>query len=850
MSIIPRHGFDIEGPASAPTVESDRASGNMTIGVYRYKVSYINRYGETLAGPASSPVTINTGSALLTNIPIHQLGNVVARKIYRTALGGSAPYRLIGTINDNFTTTFTDIDADTSLGATEPVNNFASGVGVERGWTVLSRPSIHPFDVSITAAGASYSTATRCSQYGEFFLVNVPINLSGVVLPPVTPELVGMLITVKNVSGVNQLSVYPDSLTGQINAGGAGAPRILQPGVSEDFLALSTTNWQVIATTGGPGGVTTLDGGATGLTPAVPSGGAVSLGGTLVVSNGGTGFTSAASGSVIYGTGITPLGALLGAPGQLLVSGGGSAPGWTGLITYNGTTIIGIPTPNNPGDIVNKGYVDGLTTGFNVHAPVQLASTTALTALYSNGVSGVGATLTNNGALSPLQIDTTPATPGMRVLIKNQAVALQNGVYNVSVVGTGLVPWVLIRASDFDNSPVGEVVSGDFVFVETGITNAGTGWVQTQVGSGGGGALIVGVDSFLFAQFSSSGAYVAGTGLNLAGNTFSNTGVLSVSGGTTGFVFTPSSGNAVMSGVLNIANGGTGTTAGVDIVIDTGATPQYPQNLTSGVWYGIGTKAAGGANSVRMGNNASATGDGAISIGFAARANGDNCISVGKDAGTAITIGTDNTIVGTSGGAALITGSGNVLIGSGANTDASGRNDAVVLGNGVTSISAAGAHDGGLYSRHFAGVVTGNAAVWVGNELCESTSSQRYKENIRPLEDITSRFMQLEAVRYIGKGDVNKTEQIGMIAEHVEKIFPEFVVYKEITGARADSPTDVSADSPTGVCAEPRADSPTGVCAEKNVIPHGLVYDRMVVLLIQQVQKLTAEVEALKAGKV
>jgi Chaperone of endosialidase len=883
MSLIPIHGFDIEGPTSAPTVLPDRANGNMAAGTYRYKVSYVNRYGETLAGPASSSVVINTGSALLTNLPVHPLGNVVSRRIYRTSVGSTLPFRLIGVLGDNITPTFTDIDSDASLGVVEPANNFAPSVGIERGWTVLSRPSIHPFDVTIVAAGSNYSTATRCSQLGEIFFVNVPVNLAGIILPPVTAELAGMIITVKNISGANQLNVYPESPTGQINAGGVGVSRVLQPGVSEEFIAFSPTSWQVLSTTGGASGVSTISGGTTGLTPTVPSGGAVTIGGTLVVANGGTGLTSVASGAIIYGSGTAPLSSTVGTTGQLLVSGGGLAPVWSGTIIYNGTTISGIPVPANPGDIVSKGYVDALTTGFNVHTPVRLATTAALTVLYSNGAMGVGATLTNNGALAPLQIDSTPVTPGMRVLVKNQASSIQNGVYDVTTVGTGLVPWVLVRSSDFDNSPVGEVVAGDFVFTEIGPTNAGTGWVQTQVGSGGGGALIIGVDPLLFTQFSSAGGYLAGTGLNLLGNTFSNTGVLTVSGGTTGLLFSPTSGNAVLSGTLAVANGGTGSTGGIDIVLDSGASPTYPQNLTSGVWYGIGTKAAGNAGSVRIGNGASAVGSDSVAIGLSATSGATATIALGRNAkggislgnisigdnagsntaganniaigvnaissGTAtgsqnvsvgtgslgaltsgsdnaslgynalvsITTGSGNIALGSTSGTGLTTGGGNVLVGNNTTTDTAARSNAVVLGNGVTSLSAAGAHDGGLYSRHFAGVVSGNAAVWVGNELCEATSSQRYKENIRALEDVTEQFMKLEPVRYVGKEDPEKIEQIGMIAEHVEKLFPEFVVYK----------TD----------------------EENKILPHGLVYDRMVVLLVQQVQKLTAEVETLKAER-
>jgi hypothetical protein len=51
-----------------------------------------------------------------------------------------------------------------------------------------------------------------------------------------------------------------------------------------------------INASGGGGGVTTFSGGTTGLTPAAPTSGAVTLAGTLVVANGGTGLSALGSG--------------------------------------------------------------------------------------------------------------------------------------------------------------------------------------------------------------------------------------------------------------------------------------------------------------------------------------------------------------------------------------------------------------------------------------------------------------------------------------------------------------------------------------------------------------------------
>jgi uncharacterized phiE125 gp8 family phage protein len=64
--------------------------------------------------------TVN-GKVLVSGIPLGG-ASVTARKLYRTAAGGST-YLLLATIADNTTTTYTDNIADASLGAGAPTTN-------------------------------------------------------------------------------------------------------------------------------------------------------------------------------------------------------------------------------------------------------------------------------------------------------------------------------------------------------------------------------------------------------------------------------------------------------------------------------------------------------------------------------------------------------------------------------------------------------------------------------------------------------------------------------------------------------------------------------------------------------
>ena len=179
--------------------------------------------------------------------------------------------------------------------------------------------------------------------------------------------------------------------------------------------------------------------------------------------------------------------------------------------TFTGTVTV--PTPTNATDAATKQYVDDVAQGLHVHPSAFAATTSALSATYNNGSSGVGATLTNSGTLAAFSIDGVSPTQNARILIKNQASALENGIYTLTTVGSGSVAWVLTRATDMNESV--EVDGGDFVFVTNGTANDNTGWVQTEVD------VVIGTNNIVFVQFSGAGTYTAGNGLVLTGNTFS-----------------------------------------------------------------------------------------------------------------------------------------------------------------------------------------------------------------------------------------------------------------------------------------------------------------------------------------
>ena len=161
-----------------------------------------------------------------------------------------------------------------------------------------------------------------------------------------------------------------------------------------------------------------------------------------------------------------------------------------------------------------KAYVDATASGLDLKDSSHAATTANLSSAYSNGSSGVGATLTNNSTQTALSVDGQTMVAAERLLVKDQTAGLQNGIYTVTTVGDGSTNWVLTRATDFDSTT--EVTSGAFTFVETGTTYADSGWVMTTDGT-----ITIGTTAMAFAQFSGAGQISAGTGLTKSGNTLS-----------------------------------------------------------------------------------------------------------------------------------------------------------------------------------------------------------------------------------------------------------------------------------------------------------------------------------------
>ena len=385
----------------------------------------------------------------------------------------------------------------------------------------------------------------------------------------------------------------------------------------------------------------------------------------------------------------------------------------TGNIVVNNTYINGVLNPVQNQDVATKIYVDNaVTTAISYHEAVVAATNTTLatitggTVTYAqpNGVAnGVGATLTTTGSFN--LIDTANVqTVGTRILVKDQANAVQNGVYVYSNAT------VITRSSDTDTYAPASATAlsiNDYFFVSSGNVNAGSAWIVDSPS----GTITFGTSNISFAQFSSSQTYTANTsaGLSLTGTVFS----AKVDNNTTAF---DGFGNISVKAGANLTTPNIGAATGTSLSVTGSVTAA---STVGGVITGsnssvTGTQTAastvGGVitgSSVSVTGNVDASNTNSNVYGTSVSASGT--VTAASTVGGVIT-GTSTSVTGTQTAASTV---GGVITGS--STSVTGTQTAASTVGGVITGSSSSVTGTQTAASTVGGVITGSSASLSGN---------------------------------------------------------------------------------------------------------------------------------------
>lgn len=219
-------------------------------------------------------------------------------------------------------------------------------------------------------------------------------------------------------------------------------------------------------------------------------------------------------------------------------------------VSANGFKITNLAAPTAASDAARLADVQNAAAGIDNKPSARLATTANL------AITPTANTLTfATGAQS---YDGVASALNDRVLVKNQTVSQDNGIYTVTTLGTATVAEVLTRASD-------TVTPNAFWFVEEGTANQDTSWMVTT-----NGAITLGSTPVTIGQFGAPGS-VSGTAnrITVAG------GVIDIASTYVGQTSLTTLGT-ITTGVWNgttvaVANGGTGATTAAGARTNLGA---------------------------------------------------------------------------------------------------------------------------------------------------------------------------------------------------------------------------------------------------------------------------------------
>jgi hypothetical protein len=239
---------------------------------------------------------------------------------------------------------------------------------------------------------------------------------------------------------------------------------------------------------------------------------------------------------------------------------------------------------------------------------------------------------------------------------------------------------------------------------------------------------------------------------NISGGTNVGVGLLALASNTTGV------GNVAIGSVAaRLTSGDSNTAVGYQTL--------YANEGSNNCAFG---SFALGANTTNTGSNNTGIGTNALFINF-----GANNTALGYNAGGNISAGDNNIFIGINAGADIEGGDNNIDIG----------HQGVDGDNGIIRIGSKKNQKKTYIVGINGNTVAGGIGVIVGSDgrLGTTTSSARFKEDIKPMDNASEAVLSLKPVtfRYKKELDPQAIPQFGLVAEQVEKVDRELVAYDD-----------------------------------------------------------------------
>jgi hypothetical protein len=156
---------------------------------------------------------------------------------------------------------------------------------------------------------------------------------------------------------------------------------------------------------------------------------------------------------------------------------------------------------------------------------------------------------------------------------------------------------------------------------------------------------------------------------------------------------------------------------------------------------------------------------------------GGSDVAVGANALLNLTTGDANTAVGAGAGSNLTSGNFNVFIGEGAGSNVTNASNVICIGGDAAGNNASLSC---FIANIFGQTSAGGVGVFINSNgrLGTSTSSRRFKDDIKPMGTASEAILQLKPVtfRYKTELDADRIPQFGLVAEEVEKVNPDLIV--------------------------------------------------------------------------